>query len=115
GQATNSVGVVEQLKLDVYSPVGDTDTHRGLIVWAHGSGFRYGDKSDIGPLKDYVKRGWVGISIEYRMRPELPANAFVGIVTDPTSVPAAAAAAADAQHDMQAAIRWARAHATTLG
>lgn len=115
GQAVDSKGVLQQLKLDVYSPVGDTATDRGLLIWAHGSGFRYGDKSDIGPLKEYVKRGWVAISIEYRMRPELPANAFVGIVTDPTSVPTAQAAARDAQHDMQAAIRWARVHASTLG
>lgn len=115
GQAVNSRGQLEQLLLDIYTPVGDTDTNRGLVVWAHGSGFRYGDKSDIGPLKEYVQRGWVGISLEYRMRPELPANAFVGIVSDPTSVPTAQAAARDAQHDMQAAIRWARANAGDLG
>jgi acetyl esterase/lipase len=115
GQAVSSKGQLEQLKLDLYTPTGDTAGGRGLLVWAHGSGFRYGDKSDIGPLKEYVTRGWVAVSIEYRMRPELPANAFVGIVTNPTSVTDAKAAALDAQHDMQAAVRWARGHAASLG
>jgi predicted esterase len=49
------------------------------------------------------------------MRPELPPNAFVGIVTDPASVPTAQAAAMDAMHDMQAAVRWSRANADVLG
>ena len=96
GAAVNSRGETQELLLDVYHPVGDEETDRGLVIWAHGSGFRVGDKSDIGPLKEYVKRGWIGISISYRMRPELPPNAFVGIVTDPTSVPTAQAAAMDA-------------------
>jgi acetyl esterase len=115
GQAVDSKGHAEQLKLDLYAPAGDTAGGRGLLVWAHGSGFRYGDKSDIGPLKDYVQRGWVALSIEYRMRPELPPNAFVGIVTNPTTLATGAAAAKDAQHDMQAAVRWARSHAASLG
>ena len=49
------------------------------------------------------------------MRPELPPNAFVGIVTDPTSVPTAQAAAWTRMHDMQAAVRWSRANADLLG
>jgi predicted esterase len=115
GVAPASTGVVQQLQLDLYQPAGDTATDRGLLIWAHGSGFRYGSRSDAGPVEDYVRRGWVGMSISYRMRPELPANAFVGIVTNPTSVSTAQAAARDAQHDMQAAVRWARAHAAELG
>jgi predicted esterase len=49
------------------------------------------------------------------MRPELPPNAAIGIITEPTSVPEAQDAARDAQHDMQAAVRYARANADELG
>ena len=115
GEAYNSLGELQQLQLDLFKPVGDDATDRGLIIWAHGSGFRFGNKSSSGPVADYVHRGWVGISMAYRMRPELPANVFVGIVLDPTSVIAAQAAARDAQHDMQAVVRWARFHADDLG
>src|SRR5215207_5685586 len=59
GSAVNSLGETQELLLDVYHPVGDQETGRGLVIWAHGSGFRRGDKSDIGPLEEYVKRGWI--------------------------------------------------------
>jgi predicted esterase len=115
GNARNSQGVRQDLLLDLYQPAGDEATGRALYIWAHGSGFRFGDKDETGGLIDYVHRGWVGMSMTYRMRPELPPNAAIGIVTEPTSVPEAQAAARDAQHDMQAAVRYARAHADELG
>ena len=115
GEATNSRGEVEQLLLDIYEPAGDTATDRGLLIWAHGSGFRFGEKEQSGPSADYARKGWVAMSIGYRKRPELPPNAVVGILTNPTSIPTAQAAARDAQHDLQAAVRWARANAADLG
>jgi acetyl esterase/lipase len=115
GEATNSRGEVEQLLLDIYEPAGDTAMDRGLLIWAHGSGFRFGEKEQAGPSADYARKGWVAMSIGYRKRPELPPNAIVGILTNPTSIPTAQAAARDAQHDLQAAVRWARANAADLG
>ena len=115
GAARNSQGVTQDLLLDLYQPAGDDATGRPLYIWAHGSGFRFGTKNETGGLVDYVKAGWVGMSMTYRMRPELPPNAAIGILTDPATVPDVQAAARDAQHDMQAAVRYARAHADELG
>ncbi|HZN15325.1 MAG TPA: alpha/beta hydrolase [Acidimicrobiales bacterium] len=115
GAAPNSTGAVQTLTLDVYKPGGDTATNRALYIWVHGGNFRVGDKSSAGPLPDYVRRGWVGISINYRLRPELPGNAALGAISDPTSLPPFIDAVQDAQHDAQAAIRWARANAASLG
>ncbi len=114
GQAYNSRGELEQLDLDVYEGTGDTAANRALYIWVHGSGFRVGNRGSAGPLRDYARRGWVGMSISYRLRPELPPNAFIGIVTNPDSVTVAQAAARDAQHDLLAAVRYARAHAAEL-
>ncbi|MGH7803316.1 MAG: alpha/beta hydrolase, partial [Candidatus Binatia bacterium] len=115
GEATNSMGELQQLTLDVYQPNGDSETVRPTYVWVHGGNFRVGKKEDNSPLVDYVKRGWVGISINYRLRPELPGNAAVGALTDPASLPPFVDATTDARHDAQAAVRWARANAATYG
>jgi len=106
------------LLLDIYQPPqSDTDRDRALYIWTHGGNFRVGNKS-LSPtsfLRGYVRRGWVVMSIEYRLRPELPGNAAVGAVVDPASLPAFVDETKDAQHDLQAAIRWARANAGSLG
>jgi acetyl esterase/lipase len=117
GSAVNSNGVGEQLALDVYEPAGDTLEQRPVYVWAHGGSFKNGDKDSVGPILDYVRRGWVAMSIDYRLRPEMPAG-YMGILTSPDPVAATQVrldAARDAQHDMQAAVRWARANAVTYG
>jgi BD-FAE protein len=107
-----------RLLLDIYQPPEvDTDRDRALYIWTHGGNFRVGNKS-ISPssfLRGYVRRGWVVMSIKYRLRPELPGNAAVGALVDPASLPAFIDETKDAQHDLQAAIRWARANAGTLG
>ncbi|MGH7899717.1 MAG: alpha/beta hydrolase [Candidatus Binatia bacterium] len=106
------------LLLDIYQPpASDTDRDRGLYIWTHGGNFRVGSKNISGShqLRDYVRRGWVGISIDYRLRPELPGNAAVGALIEPASLPAFIDETKDAQHDLQAAIRWARANAEFLG
>ena len=112
GEAVNADGAKQQLTLDIYRPIGDTATDRALYVWVHGGNFRVGDKSNGNPLTDYAKRGWVGISINYRLNDDLPGNAAVGALTDPASLPAFIDETMDAMHDAQAAVRWARKNAT---
>ena len=115
GEAVNSRGELETLKFDLYMPDEEGVTGRGLYIWAHGGNFNSGNKSSSGPLRDYVRRGWVGISLGYRLDRDLVGGAVIGILTNPDQIPRAQQAAKDAQHDMQAAVRWARAHADELG
>ncbi len=86
------------LMLDLYMPDND-DKGRAAIVVAHGRG---GDKtsSSVAPLAaDLAELGYVVVSINYRQFPVIVRNQD----------------AVDAQHDMQAAVRWLRAEATDLG
>ena len=66
---------LEDLKMDVYTPVGDTATDRYLILLAHsGSWFPkgvnslpFGNKSDTSMVHlctQFAKRGWVAASID---------------------------------------------------
>lgn len=101
----------ETLYLDVWQGQGDSATGRAAIVFAHGGGFSNGTR--FGPslvvVKSWARRGFVVVNMDYRQRlgktiPELVVEALTGH-SDTMS---------DAQHDMQAAIRWTRHNASTL-
>ncbi len=61
---------VENLKLDVYMPAGDTATKRACIIFIHGGGWSRvndgGRKSLRSACLQYSKKGYVVISISYR-------------------------------------------------
>lgn len=121
GEAMNARGELEQLYLDLYRPadaVGTPLGSRPLVVFAHGGSFKNGSRkgSEIaGYLQDMAHQGWAMATISYRLRPtgtagskpnqELIVEAAIG---DSDTL-------ADAQHDMQAAVRFLRANATTYG
>lgn len=70
-------GDQESLLMDVYTPNGDTETSRPLIIVCHGGYFLGGDKgeTDVVPLcEDFVKMGYVVASINYRVGVELLAS-----------------------------------------
>jgi len=107
GQAPDENGVQVTLLLDLYQPSGDTAPSRPAFIWIHGGGFTDGDKAsyfDADKASTFAKRGYVAISINYRLR---PGHYFV------EGDPELAAAVLDAQHDAQAAVRWLRANAST--
>ena len=55
--------------LDVFSSVGA----KGLpvVVWIHGGGWVAGDKTDVAiKPKAFVEKGFVFVSVNYRMLPE---------------------------------------------
>ena len=72
GEVVNHKGETENLSLDVYTPVGDTEINRPAILWIHGGGFRYGnDKTQryiVEMANRFARRGYVGVSIDYRVR-----------------------------------------------
>lgn len=108
GSAPDLGGNPVSLKLDLYQPTGDTVTRRPAIVWVHGGGFSHGDKASGAAFASYfAQRGYVVVSINYR----LLAPPGCGGEIDPR--PECVAAAYEAQHDAQAAVRWLRATAGT--
>jgi acetyl esterase/lipase len=72
GESIDFDGKPVKLRLDVYSPDGDSLTDRPVILWMHGGGFRPGnDKSQsyiVRMANEFARRGYVCISLDYRVR-----------------------------------------------
>lgn len=125
----------EPLRLWVASP-DDGRTDRPVILWVHGGGFAVGIDSMYGLAagtgRDYAARGYVSISVEYRIDTTLVGNGT------PTSRPPSLCQWVQdhvnpddpvwtarreqcqrnvlaAQNDVQGAVRWVKAHAADLG
>ena len=68
---TNSY-IKEQCLLDIYKPIGKTNTP--VIVWFHGGGLTGGTKDIPKELLDY---GYLIVSVEYRLSPKVKAPSFI--------------------------------------
>lgn len=111
GSAPDAQGNPVTLRLDLYRPAGDTATRRPALVWAHGGSFVSGSKTNAVPVdvaRTFARHGFVVASIDYRLL------APPGCASNPGQAPCVVAAL-EAQHDMQAAVRWMRANASTYG
>jgi acetyl esterase/lipase len=102
GAAPDETGSTETLRLDLYDPA-DPAPLRPAVVVIHGGGFYTGDKADAvvtAGAQAFAAQGFVVASVNYRLRSD--------------TYPQYPIASTDAQHDVQAAIRWLRAHAGEL-
>lgn len=95
-------GQMQQLGLDIYTPKGDKETSRPVIVWMHGGGYTKGDKASEGFLKylatDFAKMGYVCVVPNYRLGKE-----------------ASSADVDRAVEDANTAVNWIIEHADTYG
>jgi dienelactone hydrolase len=95
GSAVDDSGERQDLLLDLYQPVGDVALARPVLIYAHGGAFTKGTKDsghDAPYTIAYASRGFVAASIDYRLD----------------------GSEQEATDDMQAAVRWFRAHASEL-
>ena len=91
---TTSTGTPIALKLDIYQPAGDTVTERPVVMWMFGGGWRSGDRNQLASYaRDSASRGYVGVTIDYRIRPGAGSGEIVP-------------AALDAYDDAVAAVQW---------
>lgn len=70
GNALNWDNSPQTLKMNIYQPVGDTSSKRPLLVFAHGGSFINGTRNnpDVTYLcEEFTKRGYVCVSIQYRL------------------------------------------------
>ncbi|MEO9869585.1 alpha/beta hydrolase [Ekhidna sp.] len=68
GEGAGLLGSVQNLRLDVFEPLGDNETNRPLLLLAHGGAFIGGNKADIRDLcSAYAKKGYVVVSMQYRL------------------------------------------------
>lgn len=114
-------GALVDLHFDLYKPAGDTATGRPALIFVHGGGFKGGAKSATTTVAtDYAKRGYVTLSIDYRLDPgNRCQDVQDGLIPDPVELAAETArceaAILAAQHDTQAVVRFARARALANG
>jgi para-nitrobenzyl esterase len=95
------------LLMDVYEPEGDNLAKRPVIVLAHGGSFMFGDKNDMAPYCTLLaKKGYVAVSIQYRLYPLFTLGFPDSIKIFNTAVKAVG--------DMKAAVRHFRDDAATL-
>src|SRR5438477_2050573 len=84
------------LKCDIYRPPAGASEKRMGLIHIHGGGFARGTKDNMGgQIIPITSRGYVSISIDYRLN---------GVAKWPAPI-----------HDVKAAIRWMRANANSLG
>lgn len=70
GQGTAVSGIPIPLSLDIYTPQGDSQTDRPLMVLAHGGSFVNGNKTDqymVDICEYFARKGYVTASIGYRL------------------------------------------------
>lgn len=109
--SSNSTAI--PLKLDVYTPVNDL-TNRPLFMFIHGGAFASGSKQQaaiVNIAKYYASRGWVFVSIDYRLLADkgtVPKEWADFASTLPVSEEDVASfnAMYPAQRDAKAALRW---------
>jgi acetyl esterase/lipase len=93
------------LALDTYVP-SNSQTKRPAVIFLHEGGFTSGNRSSLANYaRDFATRGYVSVSIDYRLRPDMQ---WFDMAQRPL-------AARDAYDDAIAAIAWVRAHAAELG
>lgn len=89
----------QTLLLTIYTPEGDTATDRPVMIVASGGGFQEQERESVEPIaQDFARRGYVGVTMDYRVLGQAPLNA------DELAI-----AGVTATHDMFAAVRFLRA------
>jgi acetyl esterase/lipase len=84
----------EQQALDVYAPSAGKD--HPVAIWIHGGGWHSGDKKEVGSKPQaFVDRGFVFVSINYRLWPSVTIRQIA--------------------EDVAKAIRWTHEHAAEYG
>lgn len=99
GSGARSIGT-QPLFMDVFTPAGDTETDRPVIIVVHGGAFITGSRSDSAIRElaiNAARRGYVAASIDYRFLEEQPANEDEALI-----------AVIESLHDVKAAVRYFR-------
>lgn len=96
----------QDLLMDVYEPQNDVNEVRPCVLFVHGGAFLFGSREDangVNVCKDFTKKGYVAVSIDYR----LGLNAF--------SAASAERAVYRGVQDTKAAIRFLKENYATYG
>lgn len=106
--STVTYSTVYSQQMDIYQPTGDTASRRPVLLLAHGGSFTSGTRTDDNTItqlcSDFAHKGYVTISIDYRLTPQ--ANLLIG--------DSAITAVLEAVSDGKAALRYLHEYADSL-
>lgn len=106
GAGARPGGEAQPLLMDIYTPDGDTETNRPVMIVAFGGGFVFGERAEVAFLAaDFARRGYVAAAIDYRLIEIDPDTQQPVSVDTPAE---AEIAVIEALHDMKAAVRFFR-------
>lgn len=96
------------LKMHIYSPVGDQNNNRPVVIWLYGGAWVAGVKEDMANwCMRFAKRGYVAVTIQYRLGffndVLVP---YIGNIPRPYGPEEPTRAAYRAQQDLKGAIRF---------
>jgi len=100
-----SITTPETLYMDIYTPIGDANTSRPVIIFAHSGGFYTGTRNNDDMeafCSEFAARGYVAVTIDYRL-------GFAGTISG------IARAFYRGLQDGRSAVRFLRANASTYG
>lgn len=102
GSNTSIFGFNQDLKMDIYEPVGDIHEQRPVILFAFGGSFIAGSRTSMASYcEQFAKKGYVAVTIDYRL-------GFLGFGEE-----AVTGAVMRAVSDMKGAVRFFRQDAAT--
>lgn len=102
GSNTTFAGLNQELKMDIYEPVGDVHEQRPVILFAFGGSFIFGTRESMATYcEQFAKKGYVAATIDYRV-------GFLGFDEE-----AVTGAVMRAVSDMKGAVRFFRQDAAT--
>ncbi len=114
GSATSELNPAagkQALHLDLYRSAKTPKQNAPTIVLAHGGGFVEGDPSQMRVMaEEFARAGFLVASVQYRLVPK-DRNTGQGIVSNKDLVPASA----EAEADLELALRYLRRHAKQYG
>jgi acetyl esterase len=103
--AVDHAGNPISLKLDIWQPKDDTAERRPAVVWEFGGAFVAGTRASMaGYAQDSARRGYVGVTIDYRLDARPDTGGGLGGINYGRAVP-------NAYDDSIAAVQWLQANA----
>lgn len=99
---------VYNLSMDIYTPTGDNETNRPVILFAHGGSFIGGSRTEttlVELCERFAKRGYVAASMSYRL------GGGADMLFESSAYPVVMKAISDGK----AAVRFLKANAATYG
>lgn len=77
GTAVDHAGNAQDLYLDIFKPINDSNCNRPIVVLVHGGAWVLGSKEDVDLIylsRQFARRGYIVANVNYRLGTHKPSN-----------------------------------------